>query len=413
MSRILFVAPSSYPINGPEAMVNAKHIKLLCDAGYDVDLVCRGIRKQTNYYPDKENSCFFYRVCSINIVATKTKWDIATLLRHFLVWVKTGYVYKAADWAYDAIQVCEKLIKQNHYDYILTKDYPSEIVGVFLSKKRNIKWIPTWNDPYMWKKYPFPYGKGVNYHENIIRSKLIRDIGKYATINIFPSDRLRDYMLTYMRGMSIDKCVIMPHIVVDKDIVERENVFNSQDNVLRIIHAGSIGKERNPAKCLYALKRFVNENPTKKIELTFLGVVEHLQDFMLKQIDESWNIKEYVKYIPPVSYKESLNIVSTYDVCLVLEAPCEVGIFLPSKIADYLQNNKPIFAISPKVGVMADLHKKGVVDFIADVNDENSIYESLCQIFQAYEENGFNQIKSIDDFKIPALILKHKKDILV
>ena len=83
--KILVVAPSSYPINGPEAMVNAKHILLLCKMGYSVDLVCRGIRKQNNIYPTKENMPYFYEnVHSIVTIVVNTNWNFKTLLRHTL-----------------------------------------------------------------------------------------------------------------------------------------------------------------------------------------------------------------------------------------------------------------------------------------------------------------------------------------
>ena len=43
---------------------------------------------------------------------------------------------------------------------MITKNYPSELLGYYLKKKYNIKWVATWNDPFPHEKYPHPYGNG-------------------------------------------------------------------------------------------------------------------------------------------------------------------------------------------------------------------------------------------------------------
>ncbi|WP_297676944.1 glycosyltransferase [uncultured Bacteroides sp.] len=410
MERILFVAPSSYPINGPEAMVNAKHIALLCNAGYSVDLVCRGIRKQNNIYPSRDSDIHFEKLNSIHVVSVDTNWNIKTIWRHLRTLLKTGYVYRAADWSVKAIQVCENLLKKRRYDYIFTKDYPSEIVGIYFAKK-GIKWIPTWNDPYMWQKYPAPYGHGVNYREGIFRRRLIADIGRYATINIFPSERLKNYMLLYMKNMKEQKCVIMPHIMLNK---ESSILLKKEKNVdrLKIIHAGSIGRERNPQKCLSAIKKFVENNPDRKIELMFLGVIQRATDNFLDLLIKQYDLEHIVKFHPPVSYQESLKIVAKYDICLLIEAPCKEGIFLPSKVVDYLQNKKPIFAISPQNGMMSDLHKQGIVDYVANVIDVEDIYKTLEQAYNDYISGNLLKNKALDKFEESTIVKLHQTEIL-
>lgn len=408
--KILVVAPSSYPINGPEAMVNAKHILLLCKMGYSVDLVCRGIRKQNNIYPTKENMPYFYEnVHSIVTIVVNTNWNFKTLFHHIAAYLKCGYVYKASDWSLDAIVYCEKNLNISDYDYVFTKDYPSEIVGVYLAKKYGVKWIPTWNDPYMWKKYPAPYGAGSKCRVNILRKHLIRDIGKYSFINIFPSERLKNYMLSYMENMNRNNCVIMPHILVNCS----SQVKHSRSKILRIIHAGSIGRERNPEKFLFALKKFVEKIPQRLIEVNFLGVVQRTSSQSIKSLVDSMGLTDVVNFSAPVSYEESLDIVSDFDICLVIEAACEEGIFLPSKVVDYLQNGKKIFAISPLNGTLSDLYSRGVIDYFANVLDENAIYRELLIIYKDFVSGNSKEEKDLSDFDFDNIMMLHKEKILL
>lgn len=89
-----------------------------------------------------------------NVVNRQTIWG------HIRVLLKTGYVYKGAHWAYYAITYSEKLIKANHYDWIMSRSPSSELAALYLSKKFGIKWIANWNDPYPEKRMPKPYGGG-------------------------------------------------------------------------------------------------------------------------------------------------------------------------------------------------------------------------------------------------------------
>lgn len=92
--RILFVAPSSYPVFGAEANVNAKMLNALTEGGAIVDLVCRSVRSNRTCYPESTTDFFFGKVNSINLVKVDTAFDLSTILRHLKTFFKTGYIYK-------------------------------------------------------------------------------------------------------------------------------------------------------------------------------------------------------------------------------------------------------------------------------------------------------------------------------
>ena len=379
--RILFIAPSSYPIFGAEANVNAKVIKILSEAGYKVDVISRIQKGAKKNYPISKDDYFFGKANSINLIPLDTGKNLKTIINHFKSFLKFGYFYKGIDWAYFASIKCEKLITQKKYDYILTKNEPSEVVGLYLSKKYNLKWIPTWNDPYIWNKYPYPYGKNWNAKTNFFRKKLIKEICKHASAHIFPSERLKEYMLRYMIGMNKDNCVIIPHALLQS---AKQNQQREKKDVLKIIHAGELGKERNPETFLTGLKEFILKAYDPKIEVTFVGTyarqsIEYFQNLVAKL-----ELNQYIKTLDPIPYNESLNIISHYDICLIIEAPCEEGIFLPSKVVDYLQCEKKIFSVSPKIGTLNDLYSIGIVDYFADVSDAKEISSVINSIYNEF-----------------------------
>ena len=96
---------------------------------------------------------------------------------------------------------------------------------------------------------------------------------------------------------------------------------------MKIIHAGALGRERNPEILLKGIRSFLDKVTDAKIEITFLGVLERMHNNAFFEQIEALHLDKWIKCLPPVSYMESLSVMKQYDLCLLLEAPCEEGIF--------------------------------------------------------------------------------------
>ena len=377
---ILFVAPTVYPICGAEGYVNAKLVKALSESGFKIDILSRGISRHVFYPLEEDDGFFFSKVNAKYVISIDTAYDIKTLVRHLLAFLKTGYLYKGMDWAYPAVRKCEELHRENKYDFIYTFDFPSEVVGLYMAKKYGLKWVSTWNDPYTLEKYPEPYGRGQNARLPFLHRKLIADMGKAVYRNIFPSKRLRDYMLGYMTNMKKESCVICPHI--NLSYLNRSLESNHKD-VLSILHSGNLGNERNPSSFIEGFSLFLKKYPTAQVRVTFLGI-NNSENSCLAPLLDKYQLKDYIRTIPSVSYFQSLDIVSEYDVCMLIEASCEEGIFLPSKVADYMQCQKPIWAISPMIGTMNDMYKSHDINYFSNVLEPQSVFKTLETIYTDY-----------------------------
>ena len=161
--KILLIAPSSIPTFGAEAIVNKKLIfTLVKSEKFEIDLISQRIKWK--HYPVEEQDI---PLKSIHIIDNDLRVTPIMIWQHILAFFKFGITFKAIHWAVKALPIAEKLVKQNKYDYILTKDAPSFVIGNYLKHKYGIKWIATWNDPYPGVKYPCPYGKGWSASGNV------------------------------------------------------------------------------------------------------------------------------------------------------------------------------------------------------------------------------------------------------
>ncbi|MBB2954364.1 hypothetical protein [Sphingobacterium sp. JUb56] len=383
--KILFIAPSSYPVNSPEAIVNIKLLELLSNNGYEIDLISKKI-KWDNYPSSQTLDSLNVKIKRNIIVEVDNKLNIKTLFQHLLVYLIWGTVFKGAHWAYEVIFNNKSFFKDVKYDFVITKDSPSLLIGYYLKKKYGLKWISTWNDPYPSIKYPLPYGHGVNAMMPFYYKKIIK-VMEFADKHIFPNERLRDYMLNYI-NTSKEKSIIIPHLAYEQSLNEQKDI-----GTLKLVHAGNVRSPRNPKPIVEAFFRFLLEKGTvNDITLDFIGIFDN---DLIKLVENS-KYSRNINLLPPVEYKESLDLLKGYDVALIIEAPCEEGIFLPTKVGDYMSNNIPIFSISPQIGVLNDLYKQNYVQYFADINDIDGIFEELKKIHEDYsncklKSSSFNE----------------------
>lgn len=371
--RILFIAPESFPVNGAEAIVNIKQLEILSEAGCIIDVVSKK-RKWTDY-PLMELSDTNIHLNSLHVLEVDNRLNWSTIKLHILTWLTFGVVYKGAHWAWLALQTCKKLLRENQYDCVMTKSFPSELVGYWIKKHKNIKWVATWNDPFPVEKYPVPYGNGPEAKIFWGAKRLIPIMEQYPDMHLFPSDRLRDYMLRYL-DIPATKMKIVPHVVLEN----ATPIASKPHKGLSILHSGNLNHPRDPKPFLTAFSLFLKQNPQADVKVYFQGVLPANFSSLVQKLE----LEKNVGVLPSVSYQESIRMLAEYDVALIIEAPCKEGIFLPTKVSDYMQVGKIIFAVSPSTGVLHDLYARGNIEYFADCGNDNDILRVIENIFRDY-----------------------------
>ncbi len=371
--KILVIAPASFPIMGAEAIVNVKLLKALSESGYEMDVISKDM-KWANY-PYQQMEEFGVSLKSLTIIGVENKLNFKTVFLHLMAFLTFGITYKGAHWSYLALKKATELVKNNTYNYVLTKNAPAELVGYYLKKNFGLKWIATWNDPFPAEKYPEPYGQGVNGKVFFGAKSLVPMMKEFPDWHVFPSNRLRDYMLQYL-NVPIEKTSIIPHVV----LTDETFIPKVKQDCLKLIHTGNVSNPRNPEPFLKALRLFFNENPEACMEVAFMGVVSgNFPELLVK-----YELSDKIKQLPSVGYTMSLQILKQYDVAVIIEAPCKEGIFLPTKVSDYMQCKKEIFAISPSVGVLHDLFLENSIHYFADCMDTYAIKQTLNKLYQDF-----------------------------
>jgi hypothetical protein len=96
-----------------------------------------------------------------------------------------------------------------------------------------------------------------------------------------------------------------------------------------------------------------------------------------------------VKFLPKVSYLQSLALAKSADLLLNIDAPATTSVFLPSKLIDYIGAGQPIFGITP-AGTAAKLILS-VGGWVADPAQPEQIASQLSTAL-AYVEQRQTQL---------------------
>lgn len=394
MKRILVVAPGCFPVNTAECIVNIKLLRALTESGkFEIDLISR--KASWENYPSDTIESYGVRCSNLKIVEVDNKINLKTLWYLFMSLISFGIFFKGSHWAYAALKEAKKLVRQNEYDYVLTKSDASYLVGSYLQKNNGIKWVASWNDPAPYEKYPIPYGYGAYYNNYITKRKV--SIMRTANVHCFPSRRLHLYMDQYLLLRKEQKILIIPHIIYPEPLDEEKIVSKE----LKLLHAGNLKNPRSPRTVIAGLKKALDINPDMNISLSILGLMSKEDEAYAQEL----GVANHIHYLPPVEYKKSLDLAKKYTISVIIEADCEEGIFLPTKVGDSMQSNLVTMAISPIDGNLHDLYKEGYVKYFANIKSSDSVCSELIKIYSEFTKGNINRVVNLKKEYLPDYIV--------
>lgn len=381
--KILYIS-GFLPSEFSEHLCNAKLVYALSDAGYDVDVISKP------YTGPEYNAEWTVPWLPLESHTYEVNYELGNKLERFIDIVYSSIYMRIMPidgirWARRALAKALEMHKRKHYDIVLTRA-PSDIfhiVGYRFSKMTGVKWIANWNDPAA-TIWPAPYTHRFSYIRQKIENSFAVKILKAADINTFPSERLRDHFIRHYPFLKQKYNVIIPHIGLLESLLPTP-LARPESKALRMCHSGNLSKERNPELLFAAINGLYRQG--YNIELDIMGYVNDYTASLIK----TYSLEKLVKFIGNHTYIDALQIMSSYDVLVLIEAQMHEGIFFPSKFTDYLQLGRPILAISPSTGFITDMISSYGGGVCADNTNIESIRDGITLLYNAWRSNKLNK----------------------
>jgi glycosyltransferase involved in cell wall biosynthesis len=286
-------------------------------------------------------------------------------------------------WALQASSYIFQTISPTSEDTLITFGQPmsDHLAGLRIKRKSRCTWVAHFSDP--WSDNEFSRRRGLT---KFLNRRLERKVIRTCDAVVFTSIEtlnlvMRKYPQVYSR-----KSFVVPHSFES----HLDDKAQSVSGPVRMRHIGNFYGHRTPQALFSALASIQASNP-QILDQLVIDLVGNIPQRMLRS-KEYRNIPEgLINLISTVSYKESLELMRTSEILIIIDAPADLSVFLPSKLVDYLTYDRPIIGFTPK-GASLDLITK-CGGYCADPTDSRAGADVLERAILLAKERRENSHK--------------------
>lgn len=264
-------------------------------------------------------------------------------------------------------------------DRLITFGQPmsDHLAGLLIKKEfPELPWIAHFSDP--WSDNPYRLQTKDLLKVNL---KMETDVLKACDQIIYTTRQTLDLVMAKYDDSFSRKARVLPH-AYDPSLFTDSPSQSTGKKIIR--HIGNFYGSRNPGPLFRALNSLKEKNEPLINEFIFelIGSIpkEVRNGVMSNRLDGLVKIKE------PVPYLQSLQLMASSDGLIIIDAPAENSVFLPSKLVEYLGAQRPVFGVTPP-GASRDLIND-MGGWTANPEKEAEIEETLKTFLKLLSESS-------------------------
>jgi len=269
----------------------------------------------------------------------------------------------------------------DHSHVLVTFSHPlvDHVIGVEVKHRLRMPWVAHFSDP--WTDSPFLSFDSYTLDKNL---ELERKTIEGADRLIFTSQETVEKVMSKYPESLRSKARVMPQCYDEALFMTP----SEKQKTLVVRHIGNFYGNRTPEPLFKTIAATLSSQPDQLKDVRFELIGAH------ESINENTTLQELpaglVSVEPVVEYQESLNLMSTADGLLVIDAPAEISMFLPSKLIDYIGAGQPIMGFTPTGAAASVIRALG--GWVTDPQLSDSTVEVFCD-FLDYLRSAKSQTK--------------------
>lgn len=273
-------------------------------------------------------------------------------------------------WRPAVLAAVETLARDGWYepDVLVTFGSPmsDHLIGLDLKRRLGVPWVAHFSDP--WADNPFlGYDPLSRRYNRGLEARVVREADRL----VFTTDETVALFASNHGPAVAAKSRVLPHAYAP-ELFPAPSARDASGLVVRYL--GDFYGSRTPAPLFGALRRLLDAEPSTlegvRFELIGGKGEGQLEAAGLGSLPEG-----LVASLPSVKYVESLRLMSEADGLLVIDAPAELSVFLPSKLIDYVGAGRPVFGITPPGAAAGLIRRLG--GWVADLSDADAVADTL------------------------------------
>ena len=314
-----------------------------------------------------------------------------TFLGKVLQYVRANYFIPDARkfWVKPSVKYLKKYLEETNIDCVITTGPPHSLhlIGLKLKQQLPIKWIADFRDPWTEIDYfhQLPLSKKAIKKHHHLESEVLKNADAVLVVgNTMKKnyDQFNSNIHTITNGF-------------DGEIREVNAIL---DDKFTCTHIGLMNADRNPKMLWEVFSELCTENESFKNDFQ-LKLIGKIDVSILKDIETN-QLSKNVEIIDYVSHKEVLEFQQKSQVLLLVvnNVPSAKGI-ITGKIFEYLMAKRPILAIAPSDGDLAEILKNTQAGTTVNFEDKAQLKKNILDLYSNYKKGDLSiQSKNIEQF---------------
>lgn len=411
MKRVLIVAYYFPPSGGPGVQRVLKYTRYLPEFGWDPIV----LTVENGTYPAIDESLFkqipletkvlrtkifepydIYRFITrkpkniaIDVNVIKKEGQKQTITERFAEFIRSTFFIPDARlfWLLTARSKILELIDKFNIDVIYSSSppYTCSLIALYGKQKRHLPWVAGFRDPWT----GFISAPNRWFLPEKIDKALEHKVFINADIIEVAWEGIRKDALAKYPDLSPSKFIHIPNGFDSADFPKIEYKKNQR---FTITYTGSLYGRRNPLSLFKAIEKLIQEGRIHKsdFKIRFIGRMGAEVHQMIEQTSFRNSI-EISGYLP---HHQSIEQIMTSDVSLlIIDESKESEEIVPGKVYEYLGAGRPILAIGPENGAIAQLLEECKAGLIAHQNEIDTIAKNFMKFYNDWKEDRYFEPK--------------------
>ena len=298
-------------------------------------------------------------------------------------------------WIKPSVNYLQKYLNKTTVDVIISSGPPhsTHLIAQKLHQKNKVKWLADFRDPWSdvyynkdFKELPFARNKNKKLEELVLKN---------ADCVLTVSNTLKKEF-----SKSANRVEVLTN-GFDDEFMKSEKV--ALDEKFTISYIGMLPKQSNPENLFRVLQLLCSKNKNFKndLQLNFIGdISDSVKRAVLKnQLANNTRFINYVDHSIAIEYQRKSQVL----LLLIPNIKKNKGI-LTGKLFEYLIAGRPIFAIGPEKGDLAQILEDTDVGVVVDFENEEKQASEILKLYDQYK-NGNLEMSSKNIHKY------HRKEI--
>jgi len=314
-----------------------------------------------------------------------------TFIEKKLQYIRANYFIPDARkfWINPSVKYLSEYLEKNKIDVVITTGPPHSlhVIGMRLKEKFSMNWIADFRDP--WTDIDYFHQLPLTDKSKQKHIALEQEVIQKADAVLVVGKTMKENYKKFNQNT---------HVIANGFDGELSDNKNELDEKFAITHIGMMNADRNPKILWKVLAELIDKNPdfSNDLQIKLIGKVAK----EVKQNIHENRLEKYIDFIDYLSHKEVVDYQKSAQVLLlaVNNVPAAKGI-ITGKVFEYLQAKRPILAIAPTDGDLAEIIKKTNSGIVIDFEDKENLKKTIIDFYKKDKEGNLNvDSKNIEQY---------------